>query len=323
MKPKSFILPSFALALALSSCNAIYEDLAPCPQGVEISLAFTNNMEGVDRVASDVHCSNIFIYDGNGDLYGHYDLDNSNRIDLELPAGNYRAIAFGGMRCDDASFDFSHHPEDFHNYADLLAYIRGTRAPESNARLHDQFHVASDFSVDADDMTHRSMTLDYIRNTNNIRVGLDYEDGTSINPADFNFSITADNYVTDHANNVIPQGADCVYTPCAQGTTPAAGDARQYAWAEISTGRLTSDSNARLKITSASDGKTLFDVNLVEYIAKIHPAELPGTNLQEYLDRQNNWTVKFSLEPSGDKIAGLVITINGWIINLSNTNVDL
>ncbi|MDE7181359.1 MAG: FimB/Mfa2 family fimbrial subunit [Muribaculaceae bacterium] len=323
MKLKSIILPSIALSLGLASCSAIYDDLDPCPQGIDISLAFTNNMEGVDRLSSDVHCSNIFIYDGDGNLYGHYDIDDSNHIDLELPAGNYRAVAFGGMRCDEASYDFNTTPGDFHHYSDLLAFLKGTRASEVSARLHDQFHVAGDFTVDADDLNHRSMTLDYIRNTNTVRTILDYSDKSAIRPSDFIVTLTADNYVTDHKNDVVPQGEALTYRPCADGTTAATADSPAQAWMEISTGRLTPSTDARLTISSVSSGKQLFKINLVEYIAKIQEKEMPGVSLAEYLNRQNNWEVKLTVDRDADGIFGLVFYINGWIINLSNTNIDL
>ncbi len=325
MKLNSIILPSIAV-LALTSCNAVYEDLDPCPKGAEITAVFSKNMSGVDAFAADVHCPKLYLYNTEGNYVGTYEFDENGHLDMELPAGQYHALAFGGMHCEEADYDFNTDFSEVHHYSTIEAYIRGTRAgAEISRRLHPHFHAVTDFTVNDDDNGHQQITMEFTKNTNKIRTVLAYEDGSAISASYFDFSITADNVATDHANNIIPQGQDATYSPHDFGGDVAEVDGKpsNEAWAEMTIGRLEPTTNAVLHVTRKSDGKSVVDLDLVKYFEKIKGSDLGNVSLQDYLDRQDEWVISFTLDQDTEKLAGLTFKINGWILNLSNTNLEL
>ena len=327
MKLKSIILPSLALAAAMTSCDAVYEDLNPCPQGADFVLQFTHNMTGEDRFSADVHCPVLFLYDSEGNFVDRYNFDDDGKLSLELEEGDYHAISFGGMDCPEADFVFNQDFLTSHHYTELETYIRGTRGGESSKRLHAQHHAMEDFTVIATPEGHTKVTLDFIRNTNLIKAELAYSDGSAISPSTFNYTITADNAATDHANKVVASGEHTVYRPHDTGTDPQGMtiDVANIptAWAEMTIGRLEEDMTATLLVTRAATGEQVAKIDLVKYFEKIMGNELSGVTLQEYLDRQSEWTISFTLDPETEKLAGLQFKINGWILNLANEGTIL
>lgn len=301
----------------LASCSAVYEDLEPCPQGADIRLTFTRNMQGEDLFDAEVHCATLLLYDAEGHFLGQYPYTEGHTLKLDLPTGEYHAIAYGGMLCEDADFDFAEALADGHHYSDVQTYIKGTRDVTLSKDLHQHFHGMSDFTITDDDMTHISHVIDLTRNVNNFHVVLSYSDGSTIAADDYHFTITADNAVTDHANNIVKQGESVVYYPHSFDTIRA-GEEGASVKANITIGRLEADTEATLKVTT-KDGQTVpVYIDLMEYLAKISKDDMPGGSLQDYLDCQNDWTLEFTLEPESDKIAGLKFKINDWIVVINN-----
>ncbi|MDE6027468.1 MAG: FimB/Mfa2 family fimbrial subunit, partial [Muribaculaceae bacterium] len=109
------ILLTFVMALT-ASCNAIYEDLDPCEQKVRVRFVYDYNMEFADAFRSQVDCLTVMVYDEDGnhistEYAGHDKTGNEDwRMYLDLPAGQYHLIAYGGIGCEDASFHFETDP---------------------------------------------------------------------------------------------------------------------------------------------------------------------------------------------------------------------
>lgn len=319
MKLKSQILTLLGVSL-LASCSAVYEDLEPCPQGADVRLTFTRNLQGEDLFDAEVHCATLLLYDADGHFLGQYPYTEGSTLKLDLPTGRYHAIAYGGMLCDDADFDFAEALADGHHYADVQTFIKGTRDVSLAKDLHQHFHGVGDFEITDEDMEHISHVIDLTRNINNFHVVLSYADGSTIKADDYRFSITADNAVTDHANNIVKQGEPVVYMPHSFDTTRA-GEEGASIKANITTGKLETDSEATLKVTTKDGSTTAVNIDLMEYLAKISADDMPGASLQDYLDCQNDWTLEFTLEPESDKIAGLTFKINDWIVVINNFNL--
>lgn len=320
MRLHNILLSAIAIG-ALSSCSALYEDLDPCPHGVDIVTRFTLNMDGVDKCEELVHCTQLLIYGTDGKFYGVYDVEGDSKS-IELPVGNYRAIAYGGMSCSESSYDYSH---DFsgepHHYTELETFIKGSRAVESSTRLHSQFHGVTTFTVSEEDMQHVLATIDLTHNTNNVRVLLSYSDASQVMASDFDVYITADNAVMGHDNSVKTQGEDVIYRPYADGViaegATTSGAPAPNTYLDLSIGRLTADSNATLHIVRKSDGKEIWKANLPEYFGKVLEQDTKSMSLQDYLDRKYEWTMEYTLDPETDLLFGLTIKVNGWIIILN------
>ena len=310
MKLTKLILSIFS-ATAFCSCSAVYETDNICQQGADVRLTFRKNMQGEDLFSSEVHCSKILLYDGEGRFYDDITLPEDGRLNIDLPLGNYHAIAYGGMSCENADIEFSANPKTGDHYSDIMTQLKDTRATQVAKNIHSHFHGTADFAVTMEDMDYVPVNIDLTKNNNRFRVNLRYSDGSEIDADDFNFTVAADNAVAAHDNSIIPQGTDVVYAPYEKGESDGT------AWAEISLPRLMANGEARLKVTRTNADEPVVDLEILQYLSSIKEKEMQGASFQEYLDKCDSWTLVFILDPESDKFAGLSFTINNWEVRLN------
>ncbi|MDE5773519.1 MAG: FimB/Mfa2 family fimbrial subunit [Muribaculaceae bacterium] len=315
MKLKQNILTLLCVGV-LTSCSAVYEDLDPCPTGADVRLTYNNNMQGSDLFDQAVHCAKLLLYDQDGNFIGEYDYNGGNTMGLDLPVGSYHAIAYGGMTCEDAAYSFTNALETGHHYSTIATYLNGTRAEVSD-QLHHHFHGMADFTITEEDLTHIATSIDLTKNTNAIHLVLKYADNSPIRANYFTYTITADNALLDHANNIVKQNDAVVYHPYGFDTTRAE---ENIVKANFAVGRLQSDIDTHLTVKTRY-GDTVLDLDLMKYLAQVKELELKDASLDEYLDRQDEWTLEFTLQPEDDKIAGLTFKINDWEIIINNFNL--
>lgn len=315
MKLNFIALSSIFFAAMCASCSAVYEALDPCPQGANVRLTFCNNLSGDDKFDEQVHCAKVLLYDEAGEFVSAHDL-NGSTTSVALEPGKYHAIAYGGMSCEESDFEFSHDLNAPHNYNDLQSWLKGTRAPESTKKLHDHFHGMGDFTISEDDMDFISTSIDLTKNTNSFRIELVYSDGSPIKASAFDYTITADNAVADHKNSVVEQGEEVTYRPHAEGETEEANGIN-VAWADLSVAHLMGNSKARLSVTNSAK-ESVVNLKLIEYLDKIRQLDAGNIGLQSYLDRQDSWTLRFTLDPEKDLLISLTIKINNWSVIIND-----
>ena len=106
----STVLGIVLINFAFSSCERIYEDLAPCPHGVSLRFIYDYNMEYANAFAKKVDCLTLLVYDENGNyvdtriVTGTELQDENYRMKLDLKQGNYHFVAYGGLACNKSSF---------------------------------------------------------------------------------------------------------------------------------------------------------------------------------------------------------------------------
>lgn len=318
-----------AISLTLSSCSLINEDLEPCPTGVNIHFSYTRNILGVEAFEKSVDCAQVHVYDEQGKYFGSWSSTGNSNLLIDLPAGRYHTVVYGGMDCDKASFVYNDAMGNEHHYSDLVTQLKATRAgapTESSDELHPMFHGTADFTVEEETAAHTPTTVSLTKNTNNLRVTLQHADGSAVDPGKFDFYVTADNTTMDHRNEIIRQGTETIYRPYATGTFPGIllsdGSAADCAYADISTVRLLADGNARFHLDLIDEGKSIVNLDMVKYFEMIRGNEFKTGSLQDYLDCQDNWRLVFMLDPKTEEIAGLVFKVNDWTVNLSNSNME-
>ena len=81
----STVLGIVLINFAFSSCERIYEDLAPCPHGVSLRFIYDYNMEYANAFAKKVDCLTLLVYDENGNY-----VDTRIVTGTELQDENYR-----------------------------------------------------------------------------------------------------------------------------------------------------------------------------------------------------------------------------------------
>lgn len=324
------IFPALLAALVMvftASCNAIYEELEPCEQKVRLRFVYDYNMEFANAFNSQVDCLALMIYDEEGNHIatqhaGHGEMQDEDwRMYLDLPAGEYHLIAYGGISCDQASFHFETDPQQ-KTRSDLKVNLRPSllTAPKGNA-LHHLFYGETTLTVPkASTSGIMETTVKMMKNTNDFRILLAYEDGRPIEETDFQFTITDDNVSFNWDNSLISQG-NVTYYPWTRSTTSAGttedDEPSMMAYAEISTSRLMNESESRLEVVRQTDGKKVVSIPLSEVLLLLKSERYSWMGNQEFLDRQSVWNLTFILT-GDDYWTGASIIINNWVVRINN-----
>ncbi len=321
---------------ALSSCDVIYQDLDPCPRGVELRFVYDYNMEFANAFPSQVDCLSLLIYDADGHYVSTQTVtdrsllgDENWRMRLELPQGSYTFIAYGGLACDDSSFSFTSTPVQGSSLSSLGVDLRPSMltSPLSH-ELHPLFYGRGEFTVEPEAYDYTKGTISMMKDTNNLRIVLQNTDGSPVNPDDFTFAIT-DNNTSFGWNNELLPAPTVTYNPWALGTVDTSGRAADgddegitpvnLAYAEFSTSRFMTDSPARLTITRNDNQQVVLSIPLVKYLMMLRSEHFSYMKHQEFLDRESRWNVIFFLDATTGGWYEVSIIINGWIIRLNDT----
>lgn len=204
------------MTAALPSCETIYEDLDPCPHGVSLRFIYDYNMEYANAFPKKVDCLTLLIYDDKGNYVDTRTVtgpelgDEAYRMRLDLAAGNYRFVAYGGMACDKSSFSFVQTPAAGMKHGDLRAALdEDCLTVPARKNLHGMYW--GELSMATADMYGEGV-VEMMKNTNNIRIVLQQMNGDPVDDKDFEFRITDDNTLFGADNDLISNGT-VTYTP--------------------------------------------------------------------------------------------------------------
>lgn len=334
---RQFILPlatAFLMApmTMLTSCGSVFDDLDPCPAGIELRFVYDHNLESANAFPSQVDCLTLYIYDEQGNYVTTRTettgvlADENYRMAVDLAPGNYRAVAYGGIACDKASF------------------VHTTSAPAAGAKisdlgmtlsddhignlLHDHFHGIVDFRVTGDSPAYNTVTLHMKKTTNNVRVLLQNLNGQPLDGNDFEFRIIDDNTVLDQDNTPVHVG-NTVYDAWSKGTVSTASVARDgavtdvtMAYGEISTSRFHTSmaDKARLVVYSKKAAREIINIPLHTYLC-FSKSDASNWSDQEFLDRGSQWNLTFVLA-SNNTWHQVVIQTGPWRVRINNINFD-
>lgn len=204
-----------APAAMVTSCDsAIYDDLEPCRVGAELRFVFDYNMEFANAFPSQVDCLTLYIYDGNGNYVAtrietsEVLADENWRMVIDLPAGDYHLIAYGGTACEEAAYTTAT-PQAGHHYTAMGHEMKAERV---GTHLHDLYYGSLDMTVSDKDNEYTLATLPMMRDTNTLRILLQQLNGDPLDDNDFVWEITDDNTRHAHDNSVVPAGG-VTYAP--------------------------------------------------------------------------------------------------------------
>ncbi len=317
-------------AIGATSCQSlIYEDLDPCDEGLRLRFIYDYNMEFANGFPAQVDCLTLLVYDANGKylmtktvtdrtLLG----DENWRMTIDLPAGKYHLVAYGGMADAAASFAFQPQPGDATPMRDVQVYLKPDCITDPvGTKLHDLFFGALDVTVTKAALDYTDATVEMMKDTNNLRIVLQHVDGTPVNNKDFDFAVTAANTLFDYNNNLLPT-ATTTFCPWARdqqiaGAEAATDEAVEVAYAEFSLSRLMATGGPRLTITSLKTGDQVLSIPLVSYLLLLKSQEYAWMPSQEFLDRESRWSMIFFLDRA-DHWWTVSIIINGWTVRIND-----
>lgn len=340
----------YAVAIAALSVfgGCVNESLDPCPEKkTTLRFVYDYNMERANAFHQQVHCLSVLIYDEEGKFVTRQTetsedvlADENYRMTVDLPAGRYHAVAYGGMECEESSFAFTVLPQNGSLLSDLGVRLDpGALTDDSRRLLHNHFHGAADFTVKSDASSETRVEM--MRNTNSIHVALQNAYGSPISHEDFEFSITDDNTLFTHDNTLVPAG-EVTYLPYLSETITAEEDGNEeldtkadgdeegedapvsIATAHFTTSRIVQAKATKpiLSVKRRSDGHEVFSIPLASYMLLFkenHDRTAPMGN-QEYLDRENTWNFVFFLDDhNGGTWIKSQIIVNDWLVRINGT----
>lgn len=321
-----------AAAVGLSSCQGlVYDDLDPCPQGVELRFVYDYNMEFANAFPPQVDCLTLLVYDEAGNYIKTITetskvlADENWRMTIDLPAGKkYRFVAYGGLECDKSSFHFVNTPAAGSNLSSLEVEMDAECiGADPGVDLHPLFYGNLDLAVPANSMNYTQGTVYMLRDTNTIRILLQNVDGTPVNPDDFVFGIDANNTLMGWNNDVIPTATGITYSPWVvdQKTIGSVdnGDLSAVAYAEFSVARLIEGAPVTLNVTGLKFNQKVLSIPLIKYLLMFKSDHIKNMDDQEYLDRENHWDIILFI--NGERWIDTYIVINDWIVRINNAEL--
>lgn len=321
-----------AIAMSLTSCDAVFDDLEPCRTGAEMRFIFEYNLENSNSFHSNVDCLSVFIYDSEGRYVttlretSERLADEKWRLSVELPEGDYRAVVYGGMECDAASFGQVETPGAETRHDALQVRLKQEHVGK---RLHDHYHGAVDFTVKNDgDEEFDRVTVPMTRTTNHFRILMQNLSGEPLSGEDFDFYITEDNSLLDNTNVPVATGIPTVYTPWDRGVveerlgTGRADDdvpVIKMGYAELSTSRVYIPNKPVIRIDDHETGRNIATLPLTYYLAASQSSASSWSD-QEYIDRGRDWVLTFFLQEDGTWFRSYIM-VNGWTVRINELDM--
>ena len=332
------LLLAMAVLLPITSCHTVWDDDDDCPVDIEYRVKFVHdyNMLFTDAFATQVHSVTLYAFDETGRLVlqqseqGEALSHDDYTMKLDLAPGNYRLVAWAGL-AEGNAYEVPLLTEGVSQQEDLTCRIN--RYPstlygepiDSIGYLHPLWHGITDSQLTASraEVNTQTVTVPLVRNTHTIRVILQQLTQGSLDASEFDFTITAENGMMTHENQLVEGDGMLTYMPYhqAQGSTVVEGEASEeqlnMVIAELSTGRLMADADTRLTVSNRRTGKTVLSIPLIDYLELCRTVANYDMPLQEYLDREDTYAITFFLDSDKAWINTQII-INDWIVRYND-----
>ena len=325
--------------LAGSSCvnGLIFDGEGDCGVYYRIRFKYDYNIKFADAFANEVNSVALYVFDGNDVLVEEIAttdkqaLSSGNfEIPLELDPGKYTLMAWGGLM-DEESFD-------------LLAdtHVGSTKLQELQVKMHRQYDGNGNAVVSEDllPLFHGTLpltvtdkpgtyteTMSLMKNTNVIRILLHEMSGHDVDADKFIFEINDDNGLYDWDNTLLDDEM-ITYSAWHQSTGSAevedsdvkAVTSVSVALAELTIGRMRAGDSPVLHIRNRETCEDVFRIPVADYALLVKGHYRQGMGDQEYLDRQDEYTMTFFLD-EGEWVSS-VIYINSWRVVLNDTELN-
>lgn len=321
------LLPLLALLGAgLFACDSIREDLPPCPR--HLQFTYTYNMKFANAFAHEMTNQQkakqmeLYVYDKEGRFLSSRIIAGeeltANSLPLDLAPGSYRLMAWGGLNETDYTWS-TPHPGDLID--DWKMAVKGDTVSHELSGL---FHGQKALTLPLEEEGEGNILFPLVKNTNKLRLVLiDTNSGTAIDPAGFKVAATTVVGNLDASN--APFTSDTFtwqpyYTGTGEVKDPDGKVVYSAAIYELNTLRLLDGTATSLRITQQGETAPFLSVDLTGFLL-LTRMESHDISAQEYLDRQDEYTILVYLDMRSGKAHYLEIIVNDWTIRLDDINL--
>ena len=325
--------------LAASSCKngLIFEGEGDCGVYYRIRFKYDYNIKFADAFANEVNSVALYIFDESNTLVETITTTDKDalssgefEIPLDLEPGNYTLLAWGGLM-NEESFDL---------LADAI--IGTTKLEEMQVKMLRQYNDNNEATVDKDllPLYHGIMDLEVVdepgtyiktmslmKNTNSVRILLHEMSGHDVGADKFIFEIKDNNGIYNWDNTLLDD-EDITYSAWYQTTGSAEMEEAStrdvtevnVALAELTIGRMRAEKSPILHIRNSETGEDVVRLPLAEYALLVKGYYRENMSDQEYLDRQDEYTMTLFLD-EGEWVSSYIL-INSWRVVLNDSELN-
>lgn len=337
----------------LPSCDSvIYDDEGDCNVTYRVKFRYDRNMKWADAFANEVKSVHLYAFDKSGVLVwqntekGEALAADGYAMTLDLPSGDYRLLAWCGLENEggrDESFSVPAATIGKTRIEELQCSLRrghDAGGAYCDEKLYPLFHGMLDVTLP--DLTNEggeyTCTIPLTKDTNHVRIILQHLSGKDVNPEDFTFKIEEENGLMNYDNSLLPDemityraydtksgtaGLGIDDYPDINGSkaiTPQSGTVTSVsvAIADLSVARLMEGRKTWLTVEKPGvEDWPRVRIPLTDYALLVKDGYDREMTDQEYLDRQDEYTLTFFLDEDHYWVSSTVI-INSWKVVLDN-----
>ncbi|MBD5303112.1 MAG: FimB/Mfa2 family fimbrial subunit [Bacteroides sp.] len=349
-----YVAPVCLMVLFLSSCSMMSEPEQDCDPKYKVRFRFDRNMLYADAFSTQVGEVNLYVFNELGELVWKGFEDGpalsieGYSMDLPLAPGKYRFVAWCRKRNPNAS-DFELEEERSPSVpGDLRIRLQreyDLSIAHSSSDIHALFHGQLDNVELPDQPGEHEVLIPLTKDTNSIRIMLVHLNGKKIDKGDFSFKITDDNGYLNHDNSILedenieyrawakregvasmnppvandPHRSIQAITPLNQLTRATLTEVHSLV-AEMTTSRLQTTQRPILTVTRNSDKEKIIEVPIIDYFLMVKGEYHRPMDDNEYLDRQDDYSITFFLLDDGSWYKA-VVDILSWRVVLQNADL--
>ena len=309
------------ICMLCCSCDWVKDDLEECPDGFWLKLHYTYNILDVEAAPKYITDASVYVYDADGNYIKRIDVNqatlaaNDYRVKVEgLPEGDYQFVVWSGL--GNSQYSVTNDTQAIGDFQ-MSLYGENSSYAEDLPSLYHGYQPVVHF-----DDAHTVHDVEMMKNTNQLAcLVVSVSEMTDMQADDFSLKVVAANSAMNAYNEIVTD-EPTVYEPIEQ--KPVSINDSDYGELHgvefnIKTLRLMDDHECRIILQQKSTGNTIFNISFTEYIGMIGSLY---TNLgrqlsvQEYLDRQDFYTIVFLLSADLDQL--LQIQVNSWRLRAYN-----
>lgn len=330
------MLCCLSLLWGVAACDsAIYDGEGDCSYRNGVRFVYDRNMKFADAFPHEVKAVTLYVFDKEGRLVSRYSDEGAALgkagyvLPVDVKPGTYSLLAWCTWDKQEGvealPFEIPEATPDQSVLTELTARLE--RGHDGAARavvdkdIRPLFHGYVHEAVFSDEPGDHVVPIELTKNTNSIRVMLQHLSGEAVDADKFRFSITSANGKMAHDNSLMSDetlryDAWHVGSGNAEIETENGVVNVHTAVAELTLARLVVEDKPVLTVTN-DKGERVLSVPLIDYLLMVKGYYNRQMEDQEYLDRQDEYSLTFFLDDNlrWDETH---IIVNSWAVVINN-----